>query len=175
MTISAGTLLYRINEMGAVEVLLVHHSGESNKDRPWSLPKGMLDEDETPEDAARRETLEEAGVLPPPELTYYGYVRQVKSGRVVHCFAGAALPDSDPYDATWEIDKAAFLPLAEALECVYPANRVFIRMLIDDLMTFGRPITGEKSNYIEAFDTVKFVWEEPVENEITEPKSEDDE
>ena len=45
-----------------MEVLLVHPSGSYNRNAPWSIPKGELDEGEDPETAARRETREEAGV-----------------------------------------------------------------------------------------------------------------
>src|SRR5882757_2826018 len=58
---SSGTLLYRRN--GAVlEVLLVHPAGGYNRHKPWGIPKGLADEGESLEAAARRETLEEAGI-----------------------------------------------------------------------------------------------------------------
>src|SRR6266496_5829242 len=53
---SAGLLLFRTSEAG-VEVLLGHMGGPfwAKKDAAaWSLPKGELDPDETPELAARR-------------------------------------------------------------------------------------------------------------------------
>ena len=37
--IAAGTLLYRLTPAGC-EVLLVHPSGNYNRGKPWSLPKG---------------------------------------------------------------------------------------------------------------------------------------
>ena len=58
---SAGTLLYR-RAGDSLEVLLVHPSGNYNRHKPWSIPKGLPDEGESLEVAARRETLEEAGV-----------------------------------------------------------------------------------------------------------------
>ena len=59
---SAGTLLYREGPRG-LEVLLVHPSGNYNRKKPWSIPKGEPDPDETDLEAtARRETLEETGV-----------------------------------------------------------------------------------------------------------------
>ena len=57
---SAGTLLYRRSQEG-LEVLLVHASGNYNRHRPWSIPKGEVDGDEDPAATARRETLEETG------------------------------------------------------------------------------------------------------------------
>ena len=60
---SAGTLLYRRGAGGALEVLLVHASGNYNRKAPWGIPKGLVDPGETPEQTARRETLEETGVV----------------------------------------------------------------------------------------------------------------
>jgi 8-oxo-dGTP diphosphatase len=40
-------------------VLLIH---EDYGDRRWGLPGGMIEADESPQDAARRETLEETGL-----------------------------------------------------------------------------------------------------------------
>ena len=49
---SSGTLLYR--RRGAqLEVLLVHASGGYNRHKPWGIPKGLLDEGESLEAAAR--------------------------------------------------------------------------------------------------------------------------
>jgi len=62
---TAGTLLYR-RMNGVLEVLLVHPSGNYNKKSPWSIPKGLPDEAESMEQAARRETLEETGVVAGP-------------------------------------------------------------------------------------------------------------
>ena len=59
--VSAGTVLYRIVD-GDVQVLLVHPSGAYNRRAPWGIPKGLPDEGESLEDAARRETREETAV-----------------------------------------------------------------------------------------------------------------
>jgi len=93
---SAGLLLFRRSEAG-VEVLLGHMGGPfwAKKDAAaWSLPKGELDPDETPELAARREFEEELG-LPAPEGDYLelGEVKQ-SGGKVVTAWAVAA--DLDP-------------------------------------------------------------------------------
>ncbi|HUS63784.1 MAG TPA: NUDIX domain-containing protein [Kofleriaceae bacterium] len=116
MRLSAGTLLYR-GAPGAWEVLLVHPSGAYNRRAPWSIPKGLPDPGESEEETARRETLEETGVRA-GELTYLGRVRYTKSRKEVVGFAGPA-PSAEPRCASWEIDRAEFLPLARARELIH--------------------------------------------------------
>jgi predicted NUDIX family NTP pyrophosphohydrolase len=127
MVQSAGTLLYRRNG-DAVEVLLVHPSGNYNKHKPWGIPKGLPDEGESLEAAARRETTEEAGVTP-DELTALGSIIYRKSRKQVHCFTGPAPIDAQPRCASWEIDCAEFLPLAVARERIHPDQAPFLDRL----------------------------------------------
>ncbi|HEX6986860.1 MAG TPA: NUDIX domain-containing protein, partial [Planctomycetaceae bacterium] len=105
---SAGTLLYRRTPDG-IEVLLVHPSGSYNRKAPWSIPKGKPDPDETLEHAARRETLEETGVVAPEALVPFGSITYVKSRKTIHCFAGEVPPTLKAAPASWEVDKAEFL------------------------------------------------------------------
>ncbi|TSE14165.1 NUDIX domain-containing protein [Mesorhizobium intechi] len=61
---SAGLLIYRRMD-GDIRVLLVHPGGPfwARKDEgAWSIPKGLIDEDEDELAAARRETGEELGI-----------------------------------------------------------------------------------------------------------------
>jgi 8-oxo-dGTP diphosphatase len=94
-------------------VLLVHPSGGYNRHAPWSIPKGKPDPGETPEAAARRETLEETGVVA-SELTPIGTVELARSRKRVHAFAGPAPADARPTCASWEVDRAEFVPVARA-------------------------------------------------------------
>src|SRR5687768_985398 len=85
---SAGALIYRLTK-GRREVLLVHPGGPywRNRDRgAWQLPKGLIEPDEEPEAAARREAEEELGIRLEGKLLPLGSVRQ-KSGKVVEGFA----------------------------------------------------------------------------------------
>jgi predicted NUDIX family NTP pyrophosphohydrolase len=124
---SAGTLLYRQGPEG-LEVLLVHPSGNYNRKKPWSIPKGEPDTDEELEHAARRETLEEAGVKA-GELVPLGEIIYTKSRKHVHAFAGPAPADAEPRCASWEVDQACFLPLARAREVIHPEQRAFLDRL----------------------------------------------
>jgi predicted NUDIX family NTP pyrophosphohydrolase len=127
MVESAGTLLYRRGKSGW-EVLLVHASGNYNRRAPWGIPKGLPDEGEELEAAARRETREETGVEP-GELVPLGSIVYRKSRKRVHCFAGPAPEDAAPRCASWEVDCAEFLPLDEARKRLHPDQAEFLDRL----------------------------------------------
>lgn len=127
---SAGTLLYRTGP-GGLEVLLVHASGNYNRRAPWGIPKGLPDDAEADLAAtARRETLEETGVLA-GELVDLGYIDYQKSRKRVHCFAGPAPADAEPRTASWEVDRAEFVPLARARELIHPDQAAFLDRLVE--------------------------------------------
>ena len=134
---SAGTLLYRHGPNG-LEVLLIHASGAYNRHAPWGIPKGELEPDTTLEENARSETLEETGVTAGP-LVPLGHADYRKSRKRIHCFAGPAPADAVPREASWEIDQARFLPLAEAEERIHPDQRVFLERLTEMLNSAGDP------------------------------------
>lgn len=128
---TAGTLLYRRTEAG-LEVLLIHPSGTYNRKAPWGIPKGHPDEGETMEEAARRETLEEAGVKAGP-LVDLGHIDYAKSRKRVHCFAGEAPADAAPHCASWEVDRAEFVPLEKARTLMHPDQAPFLDRLRERL------------------------------------------
>jgi predicted NUDIX family NTP pyrophosphohydrolase len=130
---AAGCLLYRRNSAGDLEVLLVHPSGNYNRHKPWSIPKGLLDEGEDEETAARRETWEEAGIQP-GTLVRLGEITYTKSRKRVVCFAGEAA-DAQPRCNSWEVDKAEFLPIEKAREFIHPDQREFLEKLLEMLIT----------------------------------------
>ena len=134
---SAGILLYRTADGGALEVLVGHMGGPfwAKKDAgAWSIPKGEHDDGEDAQACALREFAEETGSAPAPgELTDLGTVRQ-KSGKIVQAWALAGDLDpqtirSNTFVAEWpprsgrrqefpEVDRAAWFSLAEARERV---------------------------------------------------------
>jgi predicted NUDIX family NTP pyrophosphohydrolase len=124
---AAGTLLFR-HVQGRLEVLLVHPSGNYNRHKLWSIPKGELDEGEDAEAAARRETREETGVEA-GELALLGFIDYTKSRKRVHCFTGPAPADAQPHPASWEVDRAEFLPVEQAAQCIHPDQRAFLKLL----------------------------------------------
>ena len=124
---SSGTLLYR-RQVDRLEVLLVHPSGNYNRGKPWSIPKGIPDPGELLEAAARRETVEETAVIA-GDLVSLGSIQYLKSGKQIHCFAGPAPADARPVCASWEVDRSEFVSIDEARRCLHPDQVAFLDRL----------------------------------------------
>lgn len=125
--LSSGTVLYR-HVGDTVEVLLVHPSGNYNRRAPWGIPKGQPDTDEALEAAARRETMEETGIIC-GDLVDLGHVDYTRSPKRVYAFAGRAPDDQKPRCASWEVDKAEFIELSRARRIIHPDQAAFLLRL----------------------------------------------
>jgi predicted NUDIX family NTP pyrophosphohydrolase len=151
MVLSAGILMWRHNAGSAVEVLLGHFGGPlwARKDEgAWAIPKGLVEDGETPEQAARREFQEELGFPTDGPLVPLGRIRQ-KGGKIVEAFAlegdlDAAAIVSNPFTLEWppksgrfhdfpEIDRAGWFGLAEARGKILPSQRPLLDLLEDAL------------------------------------------
>ena len=147
---SAGMVLFRRTASG-IEVFLAHPGGPfwKNKDAgAWTIPKGLVDEGETPLVAGQREFYEETGIIPQPPFLPLGEIRQ-KAGKRVHAWAWEG--DADPATVTsnemrtewprgsgrWlafpEIDRCAWFDTAAAREKLNPAQAELIDRLIATL------------------------------------------
>jgi predicted NUDIX family NTP pyrophosphohydrolase len=125
---SSGTVLYR-RTGDDLEVLLVHPAGNYNRRAPWGIPKGQPDPDEDLEATARRETMEETGVIA-EALVGLGFVDYTRSKKRVHGFAGAAPAGVAPRCASWEVDKAEFIELSRARRIIHPDQAAFLDRLV---------------------------------------------
>jgi 8-oxo-dGTP diphosphatase len=125
--LSAGCLV-RARFAGEIRYLIVHPSGKYNRRAPWSIPKGIVETGEQPEDAALRETLEETG-LSCRIVAALGQIAYQKSRKDVLGFLAEPLeepagPILEPAD--WEIDRAEFLPAEEARRRLHPDQQAFV-------------------------------------------------
>lgn len=128
---TAGTLLFRQLD-GELQVLLVHPSGNYNSRAPWSIPKGIPEDGEQLEAAARRETSEETGIIC-GELFPLGFIDYTRSRKRVFCFGGEAPCHVVPRCASWEIDKAEFVSIERAGEIIHEEQKPFINRLLEHL------------------------------------------
>ena len=95
-------------------------------------PKGLVEQGEEKEDAARRETLEETGIKAPNELIYLGESVYPSKKKKVTCFAGRT--DKIPFCTSWEIDKAEFILFSEAVKIIHPSQAVFLDRLLREVV-----------------------------------------
>jgi len=147
---SGGILLFR-RAGRAPEVLLVHPGGPywAKKDLgAWSIPKGLIDGQEDPLAAARREFSEETGGAATGAAIPLGDFRQ-PSGKVITAFAVAgdfdlALFRSNLFAMEWppksgktaefpEADRAEWFPLAEAEAKIVSGQRPILAALAERL------------------------------------------
>lgn len=131
-TKSAGILAYRWR-LDSLEVLLIHPGGPIWKNKnhhAWSIPKGLVEEEENMLDGAMREFKEETGFdIPKENLIELEEVRQT-GGKIVKVWAKEAdydtsLLKSNTFKMEWppksgkveefpEVDKAAWFGVENA-------------------------------------------------------------
>ena len=150
---------------GILEVLLVHPGGPYFARRDagwWSIPKGLVDGDEDPLAAARREFTEETS-LPArsPVFTPLGEVRQKGGKRVLawafegDCDPGAVA--SNTFEMEWpprsgrrqsfpEVDRAAWFPVPEARVRMNAAQAGFLERLEEHLGAGEGPQESARSS-----------------------------
>jgi 8-oxo-dGTP diphosphatase len=117
--VSSGGVAYRIGADG-VEVALVYVRFRGRE--RWQLPKGLVDEGESPEQTALREIREETGLetelLAPIDVIEYWYAGHKKGRRVrFHKFVHFFLCEYRSGDVTnhdREVLEARWIPIDEA-------------------------------------------------------------
>jgi predicted NUDIX family NTP pyrophosphohydrolase len=137
---SAGILLFRRTASG-LEVFLAHPGGPFwvNKDAgAWSIPKGVIEPDEEPLDAARREFEEETGLVSQEPFLPLGSIRQ-KSGKTV--LAWASQGDADPAKVT-----------SNEMQMEWPrgSGKMLTFPEVDRCQWFDLPTAREKINSAQA-------------------------
>lgn len=132
--LSAGGAVVRDAEV----IVIVPVKRDANRRRVLGLPKGHLDEGETPEAAAKREVAEETGVtaelvdkLGDVDYTYERRGRRRAKHVVFYLFEyrSGSLEDHDQ-----EIEDARWMPLEEAAAALtYPGEREIVRRALSRL------------------------------------------
>jgi len=118
--VSAGGVVYRRGDgAGGAEVALIRVGPQQR----WQLPKGIVDEGESPELTAVREVREETGIsarlVAPLEVIEYWYVGDDRDGRRTrfHKFVHFFLLEYEGGDVSQhdhEVDEARWVSVAEA-------------------------------------------------------------
>jgi len=162
---SAGLLLYRHATDGRLELLIAHPGGPfwARRDEgAWTIPKGLLEDNETDLEVALREFREETGHAPPTDGTLPLGQVQLGSGKIV--VGWAAEGDLDPATATsntvvveWpprtgrrirvpEVDRVAWVSPDDARRLLNQAQAAFVDRLLETLADgaeFGDAATSQ--------------------------------
>ena len=146
MSESVGLVVHR-RRGDEVEVLIGHMGGPyfaSKEEGGWTFPKGLVESAEEPLVTAEREFAEELGAPAPSGDTLdLGTIKT--SGKAIRLFAregdfDAESIESNPFELEWpprsgriqlfpELDRAAWVPLAEAERLLAKNQRGFIDRL----------------------------------------------
>ncbi|WP_456392738.1 NUDIX domain-containing protein [Nitratifractor sp.] len=148
---SAGILPFRFGRSG-IEVYLVHMGGPywRKKKRAWSIPKGIVEEGESEEEAARREFAEETGQKIDGAFRFLGEGRSGSKRLLIY---GLEVPElstqihSNTFEIEWpphssrrarfpEVDRAAWFSLDEA-------RRVLVKSQLPLLDRLQEQLAGE--------------------------------
>lgn len=141
--VSSGGVIFRRHNT-EIEVALVAVKGG----KVWCLPKGIIDKGESPEKTAVREVAEETGlkgkiVAKLGGITYWYYIKEenAKCKKTVHFFL-IEYESGDTLEHDWEVDKASWFPIDEALEKVsYKGEREMIKKAKEIITKSQAPIT----------------------------------
>ena len=144
---SAGILLYRFVDQ-QLQVMLVHPGGPYwvSKDLgAWSIPKGLIEEDEPALEAAKREFKEETGFEVNGDFIELGTLKQ-PSKKIVHAWALEQDLDttkivSNTFELEWpkhsgkleeypEVDKGEWFDIEQAKTKISKGQVGFIDLLI---------------------------------------------
>ena len=137
--IPSGGVLYRPSD-GGYEVALIKVKGG----KVYALPKGLIDEGESPEKASLREVREETGMegeivapLGYTEYYYYAEDEDTRYFKLVHFFLLRYLGGSGR-DHDWEVEGVEWVPADEAPQLLsYRGERDIMERALDVLGGIG--------------------------------------
>lgn len=117
--ISAGVIVVSVID-DTPQILLVEH-----KEQTYSFPKGHIEDGETEEEAAKREVLEETGVVLPEKIVHLGYIERLKKEKRLAMF-GSFIPYPTKYEEHEEV--FAWFTFDDALKVLrFPEDAEFLK------------------------------------------------
>jgi 8-oxo-dGTP pyrophosphatase MutT (NUDIX family) len=165
LEVSAGGIVFRRLPDGGAKYLLIRDPYHN-----WGFPKGHLEEDESPAEAATRETAEETGL---DHLTLQGPIRVIDwhfrfRGRHIHKYCHFFLFESPDGEACPQVDEGItacqWRPLNEALETLsYDNARGVLKRageMVRTLVAVGAGRPAERRNGGTAVDQKKDIAED---------------
>jgi 8-oxo-dGTP pyrophosphatase MutT (NUDIX family) len=124
---AAGGLIYRNGRRGPMELALAHRPAYDD----WTFPKGKLNPEETPEEAALRETEEETGLRCKlvGEVGCTSYLDRRGRNKVV-CYWLMEPIGGRKFEPGPEVDELRWVSVAEAMQLLtYDRDRQLLRLL----------------------------------------------
>jgi 8-oxo-dGTP pyrophosphatase MutT (NUDIX family) len=129
--ISAGCVVYRRSD-GLVEVALI----QPHDRKAWALPKGLIEPGEPAEQAAQRETREEAGlsgtIVAKIDTIKYSYLAKWEKPATrifkIVTFYLLKFTDGDPSKHDREVDRVEWFPIDKAISSAsYAQEKAILR------------------------------------------------
>ena len=129
--ISAGCVVYRRSD-GLVEVALI----QPHDRKAWALPKGLIETGEPAEQAAQRETREEAGlsgtIVAKIDTIKYSYIAKWEKPATrifkIVTFYLLKFTDGDPSKHDREVDRVEWFPIDKAISSAsYAQEKAILR------------------------------------------------
>jgi 8-oxo-dGTP pyrophosphatase MutT (NUDIX family) len=124
VVVSAGGVVYRVRD-GILEVAAIRRARSGR----WRLPKGHVQPNETPAQAAVREVREEAGLqaevvcsLGESRYTYYDEEAQREQAKVVHGFLMRLTSEAEVAPEVGTFDAGGFFPAEGAAKLLHFDN-----------------------------------------------------
>jgi len=117
---------------GIVEVALI----QPHDRRAWALPKGLIERDEPPEQAAQREAREETGLsgtlVTKIDTIKYSYVAKWEKPTIrvfkIVTFYLLEYTEGDPSQHDREVDRVEWFPIEKAISsATYPQEKTILK------------------------------------------------
>ena len=128
--------------------LFIKRSPDSNHPNEWDLPGGRADNNETPEQTAKRETLEEIGALPYGELKLLSDVKDLENVDFI-TYRLDTLREFKPKLQLSEHTAYVWAPLDTPPQPLHQGVKITVEAMAEDYVSTGEGVAKEYSSPIE--------------------------